>query len=73
MPIDRKEQAKAAVVQAADFPDVLKNPNVRAMEGEWAGCYRLRIGSYRAIFQIVREGPIEQFQVLVVGPRGDVY
>jgi mRNA-degrading endonuclease RelE of RelBE toxin-antitoxin system len=73
MPIDRKEQVKAAIAELARLPDVSLHPNVKVMQAEWAGCYRLRIGSYRAIFQITRVGPAEVVEVLLVGPRGDIY
>ena len=51
MPLDRKDQVKQAFSEVAKLVDPLEHPNVRAMTGEWSGCLRLRVGSYRAIFQ----------------------
>ena len=73
MPPDRKEQVKRAVRRAADLPDPLSDPNVKAMVGDWAGCMRLRVGVYRAIFHIVKDAGEELFEVLAAGPRGDIY
>ena len=53
--------------------------NVTAMKGEWHGMYRLRIGSYRAIFKIrpdpVVDGATQMLLISVesVGGRGDIY
>lgn len=49
------------------------------MKGDWLGSWRMRIGSYRAIFAIVpdleRESDEGLLLILVqaIGPRGDVY
>jgi mRNA-degrading endonuclease RelE of RelBE toxin-antitoxin system len=68
MPVDRKEQVKAAIAEVAAFSDVLVHPAVKSMRGEWDGCLLLRVGGYRVIFRIS-----ENMEVLHVGPRGDVY
>ncbi|NQX01816.1 type II toxin-antitoxin system RelE/ParE family toxin [bacterium] len=73
MPHGRKEQVKAAIAEVAGLSDIGSHSNVKAMQAEWMGCYRLRIGRYRALFKITREGAAEFFEVLAVGPRGDVY
>lgn len=73
MPDDRKAQVKSAIAELAVLADVAMHPNVKAMQAEWVGCYRLRIGSYRAIFQILGDGPAGIVEVLLVGPRGDIY
>ncbi len=59
------------------FPTPPAPPNVSPMSGEWAECHRLRVGSYRAILRVIPpelpealEGTLD---VLVIGPRGDVY
>ena len=73
MPADRTAQVKAAVDEVATLPDPLSHANVKALGGEWSGCLRLRVGRYRAIFQIVTDDEDERLEVLQVGPRGDVY
>ena len=53
-----------SALQAVDaLSDPASSPNVRPMSGDWAGCYRLRVGSYRAILRVV---PPE----LPVAPQG---
>ncbi len=73
MPADRKEQVKAAVAEVAALPEVPAHPNVRPMKGDWEGCFRLRVGRYRAIFKLTAAETAELLEVLIVGPRGDVY
>ncbi len=79
MPADRKSQILGAVKNLATALEPLSGPNVKAMAGEWEGAYRLRVGSYRVIFSFQRksppepESPEELVEVLLIGPRGDVY
>jgi len=77
MPGDRQEQMRAALQTVAALSDLASSPNVRPMSGEWTGCHRLRVGSYRAILRAVPpelpEAPEGTLDVLVIGPRGDVY
>ena len=46
MPADRKEQVKSALADISTLVDVLTHPGVRAMKGEWDGCFRLYIGRF---------------------------
>lgn len=79
MPKDRVNQ----IFQSLDGLAATKKPtehrNVTAMKGEWHGMYRLRIGSYRAIFEISPdpgvEGETEMLLISVesVGRRGSIY
>lgn len=73
MPEDRKIQVKAALAEAAALPDPLAHPQVVAMTGEWKGCMRIRVGTYRAIFRCADVDGVTTMEVLHVGPRGDVY
>lgn len=77
MPPDRQAQVRAALQAAAALADLASSPNLRPMSGEWAGCHRLRIGSYRAILRVLRpeppEAPEGTLVVLLLGPRGDIY
>jgi mRNA-degrading endonuclease RelE of RelBE toxin-antitoxin system len=73
MPGDRKEQVKEAVISVAACDDIATHPNIRPMRGEWDGCFRLRVGSYRVIFLVSVADGVEAIDVLLVGPRGDIY
>ncbi len=73
MPVDRKDQIKASVAEVATLDDPSIHSNVRQMSGDWVGCFRLRVGSYRAIFRLTTVAAAEVFEVLQVGPRGNVY
>jgi len=73
MPEDRKIQVKATLAEVAALADPLSHPNVLVMTGEWKGCVRIRIGTYRAIFRCVEREGVSSMEVLQVGPRGDVY
>lgn len=46
-------------------------PGAKQLTGHLEGLYRLRIGNYRAVYEINEKGHI--VIVLVVGPRGDIY
>ena len=52
VPADRKQQIKRAIDEVAELDVPTTHPNVRQMAGDWAGCMRLRIGIYRAIFHV---------------------
>lgn len=43
MPADCKQQVKEVVLEVAGLPDVTSHPNIRAMSGEWDGCFHLRL------------------------------
>ena len=77
MPGDRQAQMRAALQTVAALSDPANSPNVCPMSGDWAGCPRLRVGSYRAIFRVIPpelpEAPAGTLDVLLIGPRGDVY
>jgi mRNA interferase RelE/StbE len=42
-----------------------------AMKGQWAGCYRYRLGDYRVIYQLERDEHL--IVIVAVGHRRDVY
>ncbi len=70
--IDRPHQKiiKAKLLILAENPEALKN-NIRRLAGGGESLYRLRIGSYRAIFKKDKEA----FVILVVriGHRKEIY
>jgi hypothetical protein len=83
IPQDRARRIFAALDELTTLPDPSTHPNVKAMKGDWRGCLRIRIGSYRAIFQLTTAPPSESeaplaanpllITVLLVGLRGDIY
>ncbi len=73
IPVDRRNQIKERIAHAAGLEDPLEDVNVSQMSGDWSGCYRLRVGKYRAIFHLVENETAEILEVLQVGPRGSIY
>lgn len=51
--------------------DPFNGPNIRPMVGQPPGTFRVRIGNFRAVYEIDTAGRI--IVVLVIGPRGEVY
>jgi mRNA interferase RelE/StbE len=45
--------------------------NVKAMEGDFEGCHRLRHGDMRVIFLWDKEQ--DTIVITAIGPRGDIY
>jgi len=62
-----------ALDEVAALPDVSTHQNVKPLSGNLAGQYRLRIGSYRAVFELREEGEVEVLFVDFIGSRGDAY
>ena len=50
---------------------LLKNGNIKRLKGSLEGCYRLRLRTYRVIYEKREDELI--ILVLRVGSRGDVY
>lgn len=73
IPVDRRNKIKARIEEVATLEDPLEDGNVSQMSGDWAGCFRLRVGKYRAIFHLVEEGAAEILEVLQVGTQGGIY
>ena len=65
-----QKQVKEKIVLLATDPDKLKN-NIKALKGEYSGKFRLRIGSYRVVFQVVEEQVV--IIVIRIGHRKEVY
>ena len=56
--------------------DILKinpfsGPNIKPLAGELEGTYRIRVGSYRIIYEIYKSK--SAIIVLSIGSRGDIY
>ena len=43
--------------------------DIKALSGEWSGCFRLRVGDFRVIFQIDPEAIV----IVRVRHRSDIY
>jgi mRNA-degrading endonuclease RelE of RelBE toxin-antitoxin system len=55
LPADRWTQVLAAIELLRPIRPLTEIPNVRAMHGEWQGCWRIRIGSLRMIVRLIRQ------------------
>lgn len=78
IPQERKGKIFAALDDVVSLADPTTHQSVKKMKGDRSSCWRLRIGSYRAIFKVVADEKDPEKQLLVllvltVGPRGDVY
>ncbi|MBL68469.1 MAG: cytotoxic translational repressor of toxin-antitoxin stability system [Verrucomicrobiales bacterium] len=71
MPEAQRARVRQALEELAASDDVAKHRNIKRMRGQWTGCLRLRVGDYRVVFRLADEE--ESIDVLLVGPRGDVY
>lgn len=78
-PKDRVDQIMRALDGLAATEKPIEHHNVTAMKGEWLGLYRIRIGSYRAVFTVnpdpdaVAESEILLLSVEAIGTRGGIY
>ncbi|MEM1158080.1 MAG: type II toxin-antitoxin system RelE/ParE family toxin [Verrucomicrobiota bacterium] len=70
---DRRAQMIARLEEVAELEDIETHPAVKALSGNDAGVYRLRVGSYRALLRLIEDNQIEILFVDRIGSRGDVY
>ena len=73
MPRDRAIQMRDALREVAALANIADHPNIKQMTGALAGWSRLRVGSYRAILQVMVIEIDEVLYVDALGPRGDIY
>jgi mRNA-degrading endonuclease RelE of RelBE toxin-antitoxin system len=74
IPVERVRQILTAIEELSHLTDPMTHPNVRPMQGDWEGSCRMRVSSYRVIFQLVGEADgVWLIRVTHVGSRGDVY
>ncbi len=59
---------KRAIESLVNFPDI---PSIKQMKYTIENRYRLRVGDYRVIFEVVEEQ--EQIRILKIAHRKDVY
>ena len=68
-PVVRK-QIQEKIILLAEDPARLRN-NIKALKGEFAGKFRLRVRNYRVIFQIVEERVV--IIIVRIGHRSEIY
>ncbi len=68
---DNRKRIKEGLIQLSSYDNPIEHRNVKPLTGELKGFYRLRIGEYRIVFNIFREG--HTIAVVNIAPRGDVY
>ncbi|MCF6313122.1 MAG: hypothetical protein L3J39_11780 [Verrucomicrobiales bacterium] len=79
IPKPRVEQIMAAFDELVTAENPAEHRNVKAMKGDWQGMYRIRIGEYRAIFEMnpdpmaKDEDKLLLLSVEAVGIRGGIY
>ncbi|MBN2894371.1 MAG: type II toxin-antitoxin system RelE/ParE family toxin [Campylobacterales bacterium] len=65
-----QKQLKEKIILLATDPSQLKN-NIKALKGEYAGKFRLRVRDYRVIFRIEDEKVL--IMIIRIGHRKEVY
>jgi mRNA interferase RelE/StbE len=66
-----RRRIKEALQGLAESADPLRHPQVRALTGELAGDYRLRVGEWRVLFTPAPEE--RTLHVFAIVPRGEAY
>ena len=69
--MDIKGRVKKELMHLNDFHSPIEHQQVRRLTGELNGFYRLKVGSYRIIFAVLKEN--NTIAVVNIAPRGDVY
>ena len=69
LPARARSQIVWRVERLANWP--AHGQDVKALRGRLAGCYRLRCGDYRVLFQVLDDARV--IVIEQVGPRGSVY
>jgi len=65
-----QKQIKTKLLLLCKDPEFLQN-NIKALKSEYSGMFRLRVGTYRVIFQVKEKEIV--ILVLRIGHRKDVY
>jgi mRNA interferase RelE/StbE len=68
LPRPAQQRLIVALEKLADDP---RPPGIKAMKGPWRGHYRLRVGSYRAIYTVHDERVV--VEVVRIGDRKEIY
>lgn len=72
IPAERVRQILAAIEDLSHLADPMTHPNVRPMQGDWEGSSRMRVGSYRVIFELAGDAADADVLIRVthIGSRG---
>ena len=73
MPKNRQSQMVEALESVASLEDITQHSGVKPLSGNLNGWFRLRVGGYRALLQLRKNGELEIIYVENIGPRGDFY
>lgn len=76
IPKFRANQVLDAVDALALLKDPTEDPNVKMMRDNWKSTWRLRVGEYRAIFELRDSDKGEEVHLIYVthaGTRGEIY
>ena len=73
IPEQRRDQIFMSIEEVARLDDVLEHVNVKKLSGNLSEQYRLRVGSYRVVFELRENGEIEILFINFIGTRGDAY
>ena len=65
-----QKQIKSKILLLKEDPDFLKN-NIKPLQGDYKGLFRLRVGSYRVVFQVKEEEII--ILIIRIGHRKEIY
>lgn len=69
--IDRNIARRILTSLAGLSNDPFNNSNTKKMKGKEGAIYRLRVGNYRIIYEVINNELI--IFVVRIGPRGDIY
>ncbi len=69
LPERARERLVRRIERLRDWPD--HGQGVKALKGRLAGCYRLRCGSYRVLFQVLDDPKV--IVIEQVAARGSIY
>ena len=61
-----QQRIKAGIDGLLEIPP---KGDIKVMQGQPAGTYRLRVGKYRIVYEIISD----TFRILNIGSRGDIY
>ena len=65
---DHYLRSAAAIDNLEDFP---KKGDLKLLKGKYKGMFRLRVGSFRILFQVNKEA--EEISIFKFDTRGDIY
>ena len=70
-----KEKILHKIKSTKDWLESKSNlmPDIKSMQGEWKGYYRLRVGNYRVIFRVESNTEIRIMFIESIDNRGDIY